>query len=163
MQNWKILTSRLRQKGGASDTFKQVYRLDVKPDLFSRTYCKIYFLNKRRDNESFEWKGVSRFLYKNYSSHSFTYFICSRVTNTRWFKHDADKLWLVYTQSVPVIFEPPCIRNFFLNTLMLWLYRICKGSLTLHLSLISVQNSIFFRCYSVLSFNYTSLQLPYPF
>ena len=28
--------------------------------------------------------------------------------HTRWFKYDRDKLWLVYTQSVPVIFEPPC-------------------------------------------------------
>jgi hypothetical protein len=28
--------------------------------------------------------------------------------NTRWFKYDRDRLWLVYTQSVPVIFEPPC-------------------------------------------------------
>ena len=27
---------------------------------------------------------------------------------TRWFKYDRDKLWLVYTQIVPVIFEPPC-------------------------------------------------------
>jgi hypothetical protein len=27
--------------------------------------------------------------------------------NTRWFKYDRDKLWLVYTQIVPVIFEPP--------------------------------------------------------
>ena len=33
---------------------------------------------------------------------------------TRWFKYDRDKLWLVYTQSVPVIFEPPCIlQNYF--------------------------------------------------
>ena len=37
------------------------------------------------------------------------------ITNTvtcydiRWFKYDRDKLWLVYTQSFPVIFEPPCI------------------------------------------------------
>jgi hypothetical protein len=31
--------------------------------------------------------------------------------NTRWFKYDRDKLWLVYTQSVPVIFEPPCIMR----------------------------------------------------
>jgi hypothetical protein len=31
------------------------------------------------------------------------------VPDTRWFKYDRDKLWLVYTQSVPVIFEPPCI------------------------------------------------------
>jgi hypothetical protein len=31
-----------------------------------------------------------------------------RLTNTRWFKYDRDKLWLVYTQIVPVIFEPPC-------------------------------------------------------
>ena len=28
---------------------------------------------------------------------------------TRWFKYDRDKLWLVYTQIVPVIFEQPCI------------------------------------------------------
>jgi hypothetical protein len=28
---------------------------------------------------------------------------------TRWFKYDRDKLWLVYTQIVPVIFEPPCV------------------------------------------------------
>jgi hypothetical protein len=27
---------------------------------------------------------------------------------TGWFKYDRDKLWLVYTQSVPVVFEPPC-------------------------------------------------------
>jgi hypothetical protein len=27
---------------------------------------------------------------------------------TRWFKYDRNKLWLVYTQIVPVIFEPPC-------------------------------------------------------
>ena len=30
---------------------------------------------------------------------------------TRWFKYDRDKLWLVYTQIVPVIFEPPCIND----------------------------------------------------
>ena len=29
--------------------------------------------------------------------------------HTRWFKYDRDKLWLVYTQIVPVIFKPPCI------------------------------------------------------
>jgi hypothetical protein len=28
--------------------------------------------------------------------------------STRWFKYDRNKLWLVYTQIVPVIFEPPC-------------------------------------------------------
>ena len=27
---------------------------------------------------------------------------------TRWFKYDRDKLLLVYTQIVPIIFEPPC-------------------------------------------------------
>jgi hypothetical protein len=31
--------------------------------------------------------------------------------STRWFKYDRDKLWLVYTQIVPVIFEPPCNRR----------------------------------------------------
>jgi hypothetical protein len=34
----------------------------------------------------------------------FFIFLC-----TRWFKYDRDKLWLVYTQSVTVIFGPPCI------------------------------------------------------
>jgi hypothetical protein len=32
-------------------------------------------------------------------------FLC---ISTRWFKYDRDKLWLVYTQIVLVIFEPPC-------------------------------------------------------
>ena len=34
----------------------------------------------------------------------------SSSRNTRWFKYDWDKLWLVYIQIVPVIFEPPCIK-----------------------------------------------------
>jgi hypothetical protein len=34
--------------------------------------------------------------------------------NTRWFKYDRDKLWLVYTQIVPVIFEPPCSNKLIL-------------------------------------------------
>jgi hypothetical protein len=33
----------------------------------------------------------------------------SSSRNTRWFIYDRDKLWLVHTQIVPVIFEPPCI------------------------------------------------------
>jgi hypothetical protein len=35
---------------------------------------------------------------------------------TRWFKYDRDKLWLVYTQIVPVIFEPPCTTASFVQT-----------------------------------------------
>jgi hypothetical protein len=31
------------------------------------------------------------------------------IPTTRWFKYDRDKLWLISTQSVPIIFEPPCI------------------------------------------------------
>jgi hypothetical protein len=37
---------------------------------------------------------------------------------TRWSKYDRDNLWLVYTQIVPVIFEPPCIKIY-------WIIRIC--------------------------------------
>jgi hypothetical protein len=39
-----------------------------------------------------------------------TYAACKQITTeyTRWFKYDRDKLWLVYTQIVPVISEPPC-------------------------------------------------------
>jgi hypothetical protein len=35
-------------------------------------------------------------------------FLPPSLWNTRWFKYDRDKLWPVYTQSVPVIFEPLC-------------------------------------------------------
>jgi hypothetical protein len=34
-----------------------------------------------------------------------------KSASIRWFKYDRDKLWLVYTQIVPVIFEPPCRRK----------------------------------------------------
>jgi hypothetical protein len=47
---------------------------------------------------------------------------------TRWLKYDRDKLWLVYTQSVPVIFEPPCrTSKVFLNIFLKskW-YPLCK-------------------------------------
>jgi hypothetical protein len=37
--------------------------------------------------------------------------------DTRWFKYDRDKLSLVYTQSVPVIFKPPCIYLWCTNPL----------------------------------------------
>jgi hypothetical protein len=36
--------------------------------------------------------------------------------STRWFKYDRDKLWLIYTQIDPVIFEPPCINKLFSRT-----------------------------------------------
>ena len=34
--------------------------------------------------------------------------LTTNLTYTRWFKYDRDKFLLVYTQIVPVIFEPPC-------------------------------------------------------
>jgi hypothetical protein len=39
----------------------------------------------------------------------FSYISCHRIAKvcTRWFNYDRDKLWLVYTRIVPVIFEPP--------------------------------------------------------
>ena len=42
---------------------------------------------------------------------------------TRWFKYDRDKLWLVYTQIVPVIFEPPCsyaVRTWVTEYYVVW-------------------------------------------
>jgi hypothetical protein len=39
----------------------------------------------------------------------FTYAPICLYIYTRWFKYDRDKLSLVYTQRVLVIFEPPCI------------------------------------------------------
>jgi hypothetical protein len=37
-------------------------------------------------------------------------YMCSKAY-TMWFRYDRDKLWLVYTQIVPVIFEPPLYLN----------------------------------------------------
>jgi hypothetical protein len=49
----------------------------------------------------------------------------STSINTRWFKYDRDKLWLVYSQIVPVIFEPPCTMN---NIIIYLMYIIQGGS-----------------------------------
>jgi hypothetical protein len=52
----------------------------------------------------------------------FSSFVSSHVLNTRWFKYDRDWLRLVYTQIVPVIFEPPCIyRGTFCVFIEFWL------------------------------------------
>ena len=40
------------------------------------------------------------------------------VISTRWLKYDQDKLWLVYTQIVSVIFEPPCINFLAFSSLL---------------------------------------------
>jgi hypothetical protein len=45
---------------------------------------------------------------KNNFVFSWETYVRVQTEYTRWFKYDRDKLWLVYTQIVPVIFEPPC-------------------------------------------------------
>jgi hypothetical protein len=42
-----------------------------------------------------------------------------RGSRKRWFKYDRDKLLLLYTQIIPVIFEPPC-------TLAFWESELCS-------------------------------------
>ena len=42
------------------------------------------------------------------------------VDGTRWFKYDQDCNQLVYTQTVPVIFEPPCIYSGDVSLLQLY-------------------------------------------
>ena len=65
-------------------------------------------------NECFWYSTKLKYKYvtfANYTCYIVTYF-WRRINlyySTRWFKYDWDKLWLVYTQIVPVIFEPPCI------------------------------------------------------
>jgi hypothetical protein len=54
---------------------------------------------------------------------------------TRWFKYDRDKLWLVYTQIVPVIFEPPCIM--IVAVFLLYLVYILLCLLSLHVYVLS--------------------------
>jgi hypothetical protein len=61
---------------------------------------------------------------------------------TRCFKYDWDKLWLVYTLIVPVIFEPPCITiiiNHQLLFLRLWHWRFILNLL---------KNPSFLPCWS---------------
>jgi hypothetical protein len=56
---------------------------------------------------------------------------------TRWFKYDRDKLWLVYTKIVPVIFEPPSmyVCMYYVCTYVYMYvcsenYKICSSSLS---------------------------------
>jgi hypothetical protein len=80
---------------------------------------------------------------------------------TRWFKYDRDKLWLVYTQIVPVIFEPPCILlRYFLNYFeMVPVSPVITGItcvFTFHMRCISVVRFLGFRNFSA-SFLFTIL------
>ena len=59
----------------------------------------VAFHNFANARKKFHW-----FHYQEYRAGYFK----ERAASTRWFKYDRDKLWLVYTQIVPVIFEPPC-------------------------------------------------------
>ena len=58
------------------------------------------------------WPGQTvTCLHTNHPVHIWTtlwFFRYVSLLYTRWFKYDRDKLWLVYTQLVLVIFEPPC-------------------------------------------------------
>ena len=49
------------------------------------------------------------------TAHRVSHIIHIHSVYTRWFKYDRDKLWLVYTQIVPVIFEPPCIIRYYIR------------------------------------------------
>ena len=55
-----------------------------------------------------------------------TWLIERFAVSTRWFKYDRDKLWLVYTQIVPVIFEPPCT----LSLLLIYTHAVCHRQLS---------------------------------
>jgi hypothetical protein len=57
------------------------------------------------------------------------------IISTRWFKYDQDKLWLVYTQSVPVIFEPPCtyIMVTFCSLYQLLINCFCRMCIQFHI------------------------------
>jgi hypothetical protein len=55
------------------------------------------------------WRVWSIKFLVTYSSPLLLNTLCSTGRTTRWFKYDRDKLWLLYTQIVPVIFEPQCI------------------------------------------------------
>ena len=69
-------------------------------------------------------------------------FCCQMEWCTRWFKYDRDKLWLVYTQIVPVIFEPPCI---YLNSLYCFIIRRVRNKV-ICVSLVNTTKYLCPRC-----------------
>jgi hypothetical protein len=82
------------------------------PFIFGNVFWLVYFPKIIR------WKNVNIWLVSSARQYGDQIkrqgnkmHICS-FQNTRWFKYDRDKLWLVYTQIVPVIFEPPCTLLF---------------------------------------------------
>jgi hypothetical protein len=42
--------------------------------------------------------------------------VTGQAPHTRWFKYDRDYLCVNKSQFIPVIFEPPCISTFILDT-----------------------------------------------
>jgi hypothetical protein len=75
--------------------------------------------------------------------------VCVCFCNTRWFKYDRDKLWLVYTQIVPAIFKPPC--TYIYCVLFVYLYLLfCSYFVVLCFFVVIVVLCIFiFVCTSV--------------
>jgi hypothetical protein len=59
--------------------------------------------------QQFHSKQNHLYIYTHTHTHIYIYTHIHTYIHTRWFKYDRDKLWLVYTQIVPVIFEPPCV------------------------------------------------------
>jgi hypothetical protein len=61
--------------------------------------------------------------------------------NTRWFKYDWDYLCVNKSQFVPVIFEPPCITVYTLDTCIYnhthfnWMYNITNTYLLIRMTL----------------------------
>jgi hypothetical protein len=75
---------------------------------FVRTDC---YINRKKDKKLPKSRHTFLQLFLKCRTKRWLALLTVRnMTNirTRWFKYDRDKLWLVYTQSVPVIFELPC-------------------------------------------------------
>ena len=96
----------------------ELFHADGQTNLTKLLVVFLYFSNAHNNNNNNNNNN------KSVSFQVRTYLLFATILSslstqcTRWFKYDRDKLWLVYTQIVPVIFEPPCtcISNIYFPT-----------------------------------------------
>ena len=94
---------------GAANTFLEGCML-VSPALRDDWILRVLSPGKdSRNPKSFKVLDFIAIAWDKNIFSSYNYKIQISTVYTRWIKYDRDKLWLVYTQIVPVIFEPPCI------------------------------------------------------
>ena len=98
----------------ASKTWSFIEKLDDRQSPKKENYvsdtCTVLIITPARctsfSNLYLEWKSTC---FRQFLCPSSGVFHYTHSNDTRWFKYDWDCNRLVYTQIVPVVFEPPCI------------------------------------------------------